>query len=357
MTRGNLVLLVVACVQALLWLLVARPFSADGVAAAPGSHLLVEIPVGEVRELVLDGEDGKETWTFSRPDDQDDWVFTSRDGFPLRPGKLGGGEGIVDLITRIEVTSPIASDPESLEVLGLGDRKFERRLRLLDGAGKTLADLFVARGSRAGTVQVRRADSSEVYETDVLPYRELGMSVNDFVGRDLVKLDPATITGLVIRRGEEEPIRLQRDLVTTTEGETPKPGPWRLEVPAEGELLQDELGDLVDHLADLRITEVHGKSTPEGVDPEHPLVEFEIVSGAGTDRLRLERKRDDGDYDGIWISDRAEPRAGFHVALASWSLGRAATITRADLLEKPEEKMKGEDDQQPEDPPESHEDK
>ncbi|HWX49154.1 MAG TPA: DUF4340 domain-containing protein [Roseomonas sp.] len=162
----------------------------------------------------------------------DVWVLPDIAGYPAQPGKVR--ELLVGL-TELRLTEPRTANPEMFDRLGLQDPSKEGStaslLRVLDGAGKPIAELVVGRrrvrtqGDVPESVYVRRPDENQSWLAEGrLP---LDADAQLWIARDLANIPRDRVLKVSINRTGEPPLELTRTegpdgrLAVTTPAETP----------------------------------------------------------------------------------------------------------------------------------------
>jgi hypothetical protein len=164
--------------------------------------------------------------------DAETWVLPEQEDYPVRSDKVR--ELLVGL-TELRLTEPRTSDAAMLERLGLDDPakpgSTAAMLRVLDGAGKPIAELVVGRrrmrtqGNVPETVYVRRPDETQSWLAEGrLP---LDADPQLWIDRDIANIARERILKVETDRTGEAPLVLTRTdgpdgrLAVTTPAETP----------------------------------------------------------------------------------------------------------------------------------------
>ncbi len=194
--------------------------------------------------------------------DAETWVLPEQDDYPVKGEKVR--ELLVGL-TELRLTEPRTSDPGMLDRLGLEDParpgSTSALFRVLDGAGKPIAELVVGRrrmrtqGNVPESVYVRRPDESQSWLAEGrLP---LDADPQLWIDRDIANIARERVLKVESNRAGEQPLVLTR-------GEGPD---GRLAVTAPAEVPQlddyglDEIGRAFEFLT---LTQVRKEAAASG---------------------------------------------------------------------------------------------
>jgi hypothetical protein len=138
--------------------------------------------VTQIQVVATQGDKVQPALTFKK--DGDKWVLASADDFPVNAEKI---TELLDMMTVIEVDTPIATTEANHAALNVGDDAFDRKITFTVG-GKDVV-VFVGRGSQ-GSAHVRLGDSKDVYAAIGLSVWSINSRASNYVDNQYVKIEP-----------------------------------------------------------------------------------------------------------------------------------------------------------------------
>ena len=230
------------------------------------------------------------------------WTLPEAQGLPVDPDKI---TQLLDRLIAASAPWPIATSAESAKRFEVTPEKFQRQVQLL-AAGQVIGDLYLGTSPGFKKVHARRADSDDVYAIDFANY-DAPARADDWLDKALLK--PA---GDVTAVAWPEHWRIQRS------GDA-----WVLEGLAPGESTkQDAVTDLVNKIANLRVSGVADAPPVEGSSPALTLT---VSTSNGEFDYRLYQPQPSSDF----IVARSGQEGFFKLAAY---IGEPLMIDRVDLL-------------------------
>lgn len=261
-----------------------------------GAKLLPELAAkaDDVKSIIVGH--GDDRITLVRDDER--WSIEERDGYPAK------SDPIRTLLVRLAQTQLVerkTRNPERYALLELEDPGKEsaksRKLQILDGSGKLLADLIVgskriaAFGAEKTGTYVRQLDDAQTWLTD----REIDvpLDIKDWINRSVFTIEQNEIAKVALKLPGEPTLTIARadegkgdfELVDVPDGQKPKDGTSAGSIPTAYTGIQVE---------DIRKLE----SKPVG--PRISVAKLETKTGMNV-TFRMRR-----DGDNHWLSIGAE---------------------------------------------------
>jgi hypothetical protein len=172
------------------------------------------------------------------------WTLSSLANYPADPIKV---EKLLEKIATISVRSPIGSTEASHRAFEVATDQFTRHVEIVSAAGQV--DLYLGAGS-GSSMNVRRADETEVYVTRGTTAWSIADSPNRYFDSSYLKVDLADITSFSIQNPDAS-------FQATREN-----GSWTATELPEGMALDTrKLDSLARSLLSVRLAEPVGTST------------------------------------------------------------------------------------------------
>ena len=166
------------------------------------------------------------------------WGLPSKGGYPIEQGKL---HALLTALTELRLTEPRTSDPAEYARLGVEDPNApaagSNLLRVLDGAGKTLAELIVGhrrvrtQGNTPETVYVRLPGEAQSWLAE--GQLEVDGDPQLWIDRDIANIDHAKIASATVTVAGASPA-VDQTLVFARKGDS-----FALAAPADHPKLDD----------------------------------------------------------------------------------------------------------------------
>jgi hypothetical protein len=208
------------------------------------------------------------------------WSLPSNEDYPADAEQqlADAAAGIVDVIRGTHVSDNKA-DHELYGVIdpataAPGTAGTGTRVRLADAGGATLAELIIGKTvkDKPELRYARLPGKDRVYTTKVSTDK-LSMKFDDWIEKDLLKLDPASVTQIVVNAYSIDELNqriIQGDLLELKK--EPSTGRWTMSGSGPDEIVKEpSIENAKTALADLKIVDVHRK--PAGLSRELRAVE------------------------------------------------------------------------------------
>jgi hypothetical protein len=240
---------------------------------------------------------------------QDDgWVLPEQHNFPVSPTEI---EQLLQQLSGMNKGWPVATSNSALKRFKVADDLFEHRLTLLN-QDKELAQLYIGSSPGFRKVHARPGDEDRVFAIDFESWR-VSVSVDDWIDKQLLKLEQDEITGIEIS-----------DINLANEG-----GQFKLPdlKPDEG-VDQEKVDALVDAIAELQITSLHHEASGVEQQLDTSTIKAKVKTKGGDELVYQFNKPKDGDNYVLKRSDKP-----FSYTIAAASVDRIVSIDRNQLLQ------------------------
>ena len=235
MKRTLVILTVVLLIQ--LGLGVAFFVAGQQTTSAKGGATLLTFTPDQVDELAVVGPQGEQV-TLKKI--ATGWVLPEHFSAAADSTKV---ETLLRDLCQLKRPWPVAQTAASDKRFKVSAEDFDRKLVFSSG-GKQLAELLIGSSPGFRKVHARLASEEQIYDIPFSAY-QAGLKASEWLNRDVLQLHKENISGL-----ELPGLKLTR-----------KDGAWQLDPPLEkGKIDPQQVDQLVDLLADLKIKDVAGKA-------------------------------------------------------------------------------------------------
>ena len=364
MSRFNLILLALAALQGVAFLgMVLFGGPSKGDAKENAERSLLAISASEVSKIEISNPDEKDHPSIVLERGDKGWTVASADGYPVRDD-AGASFGIdpkdekkpatstadtfLKKIVDLKIRRPIIRAKENHGPVKVADEKYERRLTLKGKDGKELAALFLANGTRARTVYVRRAGENEVYETDGVSVWDVSTVLGTWADLKYVELKQDEVVACTLKLADgDKTITIEKRAIpdpaasqptTSAPSSQPTTQPvktidaWFLAGPEAMRADTTEVENLLRKATSLRAGDVVGKKAPEGANFEKPTAVLTVKMKDGKEHLVTIGGQKAGDS-----KDHFAKASGsdYYVTLPDWDVKSLLELTAEKLKEKP----------------------
>ena len=257
MKRTLVILTVVLLVQ--LGLGVAFFVAGQQPTTVKGEVTLLTFSPDQVDELAVVGPQGEQV-TLKKT--TAGWVLPEHFSAAADSAKV---EALLQELCGLKRPWPVAQTAASDKRFKVSAEDFDRKL-VFSADGKQLAELLIGSSPGFRKVHARLASEEQVYDIPFSAY-QAGLKASEWLNRDVLQLPKENISGL-----ELPGLKLTR-----------KDGTWQLDPPLEkGKIDPQQVDQLVDLLANLKITDVAGKADPSRLD--QATLQLSLQLDGGKDR-------------------------------------------------------------------------
>lgn len=273
LSRGNLLLAVLALVQIGLAAYMLWPRSTVGEAGAP---LMGELESSDIIGLTI--AEGEREIRFDK--DGADWAIAGTEGFLTNEDSDGTNKVVAALekLLVIDGNRLVTKTPSSHKRLQVAADDFVRKVTATTSDGEQT--IYIGSSAGSGATHVRLDGFDEAYLTNEISSFELSTSASSWVDTQYFALNSDEVTAFTLDNGNGTFI-FERD---ETESED-SPGQWIMTDLTDDEMLdQTKINTLVNQATNLRMTQPVGKSEEAsyGLDSEGANITFTIQeSGEG----------------------------------------------------------------------------
>lgn len=284
-----------------------------------GTRQLLNVALADVTAFEVT-ESGKDAKAVRLEKKDGAWVVASAGAYPA---KASGVEDVLKKVLDIEVGAPLATKKANHNALKVGDRDFDKRVKITAG-GKTHE--LVIGGAKGTSIHVRLAGANEVFWARGVSSWALSSQISSYVDTEYVKVeDPQK----VIVENEHGSFTLEKVA-----------GAWTLAGAADpGQVDASKIDSFVRSAATVRMTEPVGTEVTEA----HGLGEGAVVTLTGL------KEKDGEDEDGEGTKETftasyvvgSEKDGKFHVKaedathvvlVSKWAVEKIKTQKATDFL-------------------------
>lgn len=270
MTRTQLWLGGALVVQ--LAILVAMSVWSDGSAAAEPRAMFPELDDAVPARIEISDTDASGPLTLETA--AGGWTLPDQGGYPADSARV---EELLSKLRDLEVRRAVVSSSRYHATLKVDADDFERRVRVVDDEGATIADLLLGTSPNYQIAHVRRGDDDRVYEARGISAWDLNRDSGSWVDTGLIDVPHESIVAVRVTNPAGR-FALKRD--TTDEAA----GKWQWADASRGRPDDAKVDSLVRTLAGLKLSRPAGRADVEGYGLAEPVASVEIdYEAPGTD--------------------------------------------------------------------------
>ena len=299
-------LLVLLGVQVLLVLFMYYPSAGEETARAGAVLDLGERTIDEVSIAAGDGA----VVVLRRAGE--DWVLPDAEDFPADGARV---RRLLDDLAALDRGLPVATTADARQRFRVAEDDFERRIDL-SAAGEVVGSLYLGSSSGAGSVHLRLAEESAIYDVEFGLF-DAPAGQHEWLAQDILALDEDAIgsidTGEVVlmRAAAEDPVApgpeagtdVDESIEAVVADATSSPPRWQIDGLADGERVNEVGADaLVGSVARLRITGLLDAAPRLDAGAELTL---RVTVDGDVREYRLAKVEDSEDY-ALRVSNRDE---------------------------------------------------